>query len=175
MSKLKDIRVMTTAAMLVAMSIVLGFFKIPITQLVEIRFSFLANATAGALFGPFVGGLVGALSDLGGYLVKPTGPYFPGFTLSAATGGVIAGLIFYGRRLSLARCFLCEFLRMLIANILMNGFFLSMLYGKGFVAVVGSRIPKQLIMLPVQTLMLFALMQLLAHFRRRDPVSRRPL
>lgn len=171
MSKLRDIRVLTTAAMLVAISIVLGFFKIPITQLIEIRFSFLANAMAGALFGPFVGGLVGALSDLGGYLIKPTGPYFPGFTLTAAVGGVIAGLTLYGHKPSLIRCFFCEFLRMIIANILLNGIFLSMLYGRGFVAVVTSRILKQLVMLPVQTLMLFAAMQLLVHFKRESLVG----
>ena len=59
MSKLRDIRVLTTAAMLVAISIVLGFFKIPITQLIEIRFSFLANAMAGSLW-PFCRGAGGS-------------------------------------------------------------------------------------------------------------------
>ena len=45
------------------------------------------------LFGPGVGGAVGALSDILGYAVRPTGPYFPGFTVTAALSGVIFGLL----------------------------------------------------------------------------------
>ena len=84
---------------------------------------------------------------------------------------MIAGFTLYGHKPSLTRCFFCEFLRMIIANILLNGIFLSMLYGRGFVAVVTSRILKQLVMLPVQTLMLFAAMQLLVRFKRASLVG----
>ena len=84
MKKLKDVLVLTSAAMVLAIAIALGFFKIPITQLIEIRFDTLALATAGQMFGPAVGLMIGALSDLGGFLIRPTGPFFPGFTISAA-------------------------------------------------------------------------------------------
>ena len=82
MSKLKDVRVLTGAAMLLAVSVILSFFKIPLTEVMEIRFANIPVAVAGMLFGPGVGGAVGALSDILGYVVRPTGPYFPGFTIT---------------------------------------------------------------------------------------------
>ena len=74
MSKLKDVRTLTMTAMLVAIGILLGFFKIPITELIEIRFIALPIAIAGALCGPGLGAVVGILIDVGAFIVKPTGP-----------------------------------------------------------------------------------------------------
>ena len=84
MSGLKNVRVLTGAAMLLAIAVILSFFKIPLTEVMEIRFANIPVAVAGMLFGPGVGGAVGALSDILGYAVRPTGPYFPGFTVTAA-------------------------------------------------------------------------------------------
>ena len=84
MAKLSDIRVLTVSAMMLALSTILGFLKVPVTQLIELRFAFLPIACTGMLFGPAVGGIVGGLSDILGFIVKPTGPYFPGFTITAA-------------------------------------------------------------------------------------------
>ena len=67
----------TNAAILSAIAIILGFFKIPVTQLIEIRFAMLPIAVAGCLFGPVVGGVVGMVSDIGGYILSsPPGPFF---------------------------------------------------------------------------------------------------
>ena len=90
---LRDIRVLTSAGLLSAIAIVLGFFKIPLTQIIEIRFMVLPVAAAGWLFGPVVGGLVGIVADVGGYLIKPTGPFFPGFTITSMLSGVIFGCV----------------------------------------------------------------------------------
>ena len=43
---------LTVSAMLLALSVILGFFKIPLTQTSEIRLQFLPVAIEGALFGP---------------------------------------------------------------------------------------------------------------------------
>ena len=55
---LSDIHVLTSAALLSAIAIILGFFKIPVTQVIEIRFAMLPIAVAGSLFGPVIGGAV---------------------------------------------------------------------------------------------------------------------
>ena len=88
MDKMRNTRILTASAMLLAIAVILGFFKIPVNQFMELRFAFLPIACTGMLFGPFVGGVVGALSDILGYLVKPTGPYFPGFTVTQIISGV---------------------------------------------------------------------------------------
>ena len=105
---LRDIRVLTSAGLLSAIAIVLGFFKIPLTQIIEIRFMVLPVAAAGWLFGPVVGGLVGIVADVGGYLIKPTGPFFPGFTITSMLSGVIFGCVLYRRRPTLLRIFTAQ-------------------------------------------------------------------
>ena len=122
MKKLKDVRVLTSAALVLAIAIALGFFKIPITQLIEIRFDTLALATAGQMFGPAVGLMIGALSDLGGFLIRPTGPFFPGFTISAAITGLIFGFMLYGKKVSLLRVVLAKLIHTLLVGMLLNSF-----------------------------------------------------
>ena len=99
MDKMRNSRILTASAMLLAIAVILGFFKIPVNQFMELRFAFLPIACTGMLFGPFVGGVVGALSDILGYLVKPTGPYFPGFTVTQILSGVMYGLVLYKKEI----------------------------------------------------------------------------
>lgn len=154
MSKLKNTRVLTDAALLVAIGIILGFLKIPVTNIIEIRLGSIPTAVAGCLFGPAIGGVVGALTDIGSYLVKPTGPFFPGFTISYIAGGVIFGLILHGKEATVRRILLAETIYTLLINTLLNGFWLTLLYGMPFGAVVAARIVKQLVMIPINTLLL---------------------
>ena len=50
---------------------------------------------SGMMFGPVVGGITGVVADVVGYLINPMGgTFFPGFTLSAALYGIIAGVLF---------------------------------------------------------------------------------
>ena len=161
MSKLKDLRVLTTAAMLAAIAVVLGFYKIPISNLIELRFQSFPIAISGALFGPVVGAIVGIISDVGGYLVKPTGPFFPGFTLSSAMTGVIFGIFLKGRFqkwILLGRIAMAMTVNTIVTGILLNTLWLSMLYGNPFNVVLITRLPKELIMLPINTFFLFILL-----------------
>lgn len=94
--RLKDKNVkQAVSGMLLALAAILSLLKIPISESLEIRFGSIPIALAGALYGPGYAACVGALSDIVGYWVKPTGHYFPGFTLSGAVSGVIFGLFLY--------------------------------------------------------------------------------
>ncbi len=168
MKKLRDTKTLTVAAMLTAVGIVLGFFKIPITQLIEIRFGSLPIALAGMLFGPGVGGVVGALVDIGGYLVKPTGPFFPGFTVSSAITGIIFGVVLYNKKFTLPRVAVAQAVNTLIVGILMNSYWLNMLYFQnGFWATILARLPKELITLPINIALTYVIFKALEKVRNR--------
>lgn len=47
---------------------------------------------AGLLFGPAAGAIVGALTDIIGYILSPMGGYMPHFTLTAALTGALPAL-----------------------------------------------------------------------------------
>ena len=86
-------RTITTAGLLLAIQMVLSSYGvIEVTDSLKISLAHLAIAPTAILFGPVVAGLQGALSDLLGFMLKPSGPYFPGFTLTAALLGVIYGI-----------------------------------------------------------------------------------
>ena len=82
-------------ALLIAIAVVLGFFSVQLTENLKIGFSFIANELTAMLFGPVVGGIMGGVADIIKYLLKPTGPFFFGFTFNAILGAVIYGAVSY--------------------------------------------------------------------------------
>ena len=160
MKKLRDTKTLTVAAMLIAIGIILGFFKIPVSQLIEIRFGSLPICMAGMLFGPGIGGIVGALVDIGGYLVKPTGPFFPGFTFSSIVGGIIFGLMLHGKKITLLRVFMTQIVYTVIVGMILNSYWLSLLYFQdGYLATILTRMPKEIIMIPVYTVLFYSVLK----------------
>ena len=53
--ELKKVRTITTVAMFVALSTILGAFTVPIGNFLKIGFSSLTTVSVGYLFGPIVG------------------------------------------------------------------------------------------------------------------------
>ena len=88
-------RVLCFAAMLAAMSLILGkFLQIPnpFQQFIRISFENLPILFAGITMGPLIGAVTGAVADLlgcllYGYSINPL------VTLGAATAGLVAGLL----------------------------------------------------------------------------------
>ena len=89
---------MTLSAMLTAMSVVIGIFCKSFLNfgmgLFRVTFENLPILLSGIMFGPAVGGVVGAASDIVSYLMTPQAyPINPVVTLAAALVGVISGTI----------------------------------------------------------------------------------
>ncbi|MBO7304958.1 MAG: folate family ECF transporter S component [Clostridia bacterium] len=94
----KIIKKMTLAAMLIAMSVVIGIFCKSILNfgggLFRITFENLPIILSGILFGPIFGGIAGLASDMISYLLSAQ-VYPPNFivTAGAITVGVVSGLV----------------------------------------------------------------------------------
>lgn len=160
MKKLTNTKTLTLAAMLTAIGIVLGYFKFPINQLIEIRFAFVPLCLAGLLLGPGIAGVMGILVDVGGFLIYPTGPFFPGFTFSSMMTGVIFGLFLYKKRVTLQRMIVTMFTYTLVVGVLLNSIWLNMLYLKlGYLNTILYRLPKEAIMLVVNTAIIYTLLK----------------
>ena len=93
----KNIKTLTLAAMLVAMSVIIGIFCKSVLNfgggLFRITFENLPIIISGIVFGPVVGGVVGVGSDLISYLLS--GQSYPPnliVTLGAAMVGVVSGI-----------------------------------------------------------------------------------
>ena len=93
--------------------------------------------------------------DLLKYVLKPDGPFFFGFTFNAMLSGLIYGTLLYRRPVSIKRIVIAEFFVKLVINCGLNTLWISMLYGKGFIALLGPRVIKNVIMLPIDSFILF--------------------
>ena len=147
--ELKNVRALSMTAMLLAIAVVLGFYTLQVTEFLKIGFAFLADEMTGMLFGPAVGGLMGAAADILKYIVKPTGPFFPGFTISGAVSGIIYGIVLYKKPVTLKRIALANGLVTVFVNIGLNTLWLQILYGKAFFAILPARALKEIVMYPI--------------------------
>lgn len=95
----KHLSRMVISAMFLALAIVVNLFSeisIPLfgADGMQVKFGGLFTAFPAFLFGPWYGGVVCALSDIIGTLIKPLGAYVPWFTVTAFLAGFLKGLIF---------------------------------------------------------------------------------
>lgn len=152
-AQIRSVRSMVGGGMLVALDVLLDFFRIVISNFLEIGFSFLAIAAAGMLYGPLVGALVGGLGDLIEYVLRPSGAFFFGFTLNKILLGAWYGLMFYRRPLGLKRVVLAVLVGHVLKELVLTPLWLSMMYGTSFFMVV--RLVKCCVMFPINTAMLY--------------------
>ncbi len=155
--ELKQVSTVTVMAMFAAISIVLGYFTLVLGDYLKIGFSSIANQFVYYLFGPVAGGLFGGALDILKYIIRPTGAFFPGFTIGAMIGGVLYGCFLYKRPISFLRILAAELTVSVICNMLLGTLWLSMLYGKAFLALLPMRVLKNLIMWPVNSMLFYTI------------------
>ena len=156
----RNIRALSAAGMLLAVQVLLGLIvSIPVGPNIRISFGYLALSSAGALLGPAVAPVNGALADLIGHFIKPTGPYIPGFTLTGIVSGLIYGFMLYRRDITLQRVLVTKLLIDVICNILLNTLWLDIWYGKAFLAILPARMLKNLFQYPVDILLAYPVLK----------------
>ena len=159
LQELKSTRCLALTALLIALNIALELMglEIKLPPDLKIGVGFLANAAVGMLFGPSVAMLAGVCTDLLGYMVSgmSMGMYFPGYTLTAITAGLFWGLWLYPRRLSVWRAIGAKACIIVFCNIGLNTLWLMVTGGKAMGALLALRIPKNLILLPAEVVLLY--------------------
>ena len=144
--------------MLAALSLVLNQFTIAVSQFLEIGFSFLAAGTCAFLYGPWLAGLMGIVTDVAGYFLRPNGGFFPGFTLNEFLLGFLYGCWLYKKPVSLWRTFCACLSAVLVINLVLTPLWLNIMYGNAFV-ISGMRLIKNAVKLPLDTALLYFLLK----------------
>ena len=157
--ELKSTRCLALTALLIAINIALDLLGLTIKLPPNLRigFGFLCNAAVGMLFGPVVGMMAGVCTDVLGYFAGnlTMGAYFPGYTLTAITAGLFWGLWLYPRKLTVWRALGAKACINLFYNIGLNTLWLTITGGKAMGALLALRVPKNLLMLPIETVLLY--------------------
>lgn len=162
--EVRHVRSLTTAAMFMAVSVVLGYFTIEAGPYLKIGFGSVANEFVYYLFGPVLGVVYGCLLDLVKFVAKPTGAFFPGFTMVTMLAALIYGTFFYRRTLTFSRVLAVTLCVDLICNVFLNTWCLSILYGKGISVLIGPRFVKNIVMWPVDSFLFYIIAKKLEDF-----------
>lgn len=162
--QLRDLKVLVTTAMLVAITIVLTIFvdiPVPLGDNLRIRFDFLAEILFCMIGGPILGVIGGMAGDLLGYLCHPSGAFFPGYTVSAMVACFIYSLFFFRARVTIVKIAVCRLIINLCVNMLLGSVWSWMTRGNAYLFYLGKSAIKNSIMLPIEILLMVLVLGLL--------------
>ena len=159
----RQVRTIATLGMFGATSVVLGSMTLVIGDYIKIGFSSIAQQFVYYLFGPAVGGFFAGAMDILKYFIKPTGAFFPGWTISAMTAGVLYGCFFYKKPLTIWRVLAAELTVSVVCNMLLGTLWLTIMYEKAFIALLPMRVIKNLVMWPVNSALFYSLTWTMEH------------
>lgn len=157
---------MVYLSLLMVLSIVLTrmlSIRIPLFGVEGIRIGIggLPIIFAGVVFGPWAGGIVGALSDVVGFWVNPMGAYMPHFTLTSFLTGFIPGfiifMIFRKDNTSYWKLLIAIGVGQTITSILLVPYFIHILFGAPYRPLLIPRLigqPLHIIVYPILIRML---------------------
>lgn len=160
-----DTKMLVTAAVLIALNVVLSRFLSINAWNIKIGFTFVSIFVAGYFYGPFFSVIVAVIGDIVGALLFPSGAFFPGFTVTALLTGLLFGLMLYKKQTP-SRIIITVLINQLVLGLIVNTYWLSILYGTTFGAVVVTRIVQCLIMMPVEFVTISLLMKKLPAIKR---------
>ena len=143
-------------AILLTMNIILSRFLSSRTPITKVSFAFVPTMLCATWLGPKWTVLLNVLGDLIGATLFPTGPYFIGYTISTAIAGLIYGLLLYKKESNIIsekkfflRVTIAVTLIAVIVNMGLNTLWTSITTGKAFQVLFLTRVPKQIIMIPI--------------------------
>ena len=171
LDELKSPRALVITAMLIALNLAMDLMGLKIYLTPELRVSvgFVCNASVAMLYGPTVGMMAGFSTDVLGFLLSPNNNagYFPGYSITAIVGGLLYGLWLYKGRPSIPRCIAAKLSVNIVCNLFLNTLWSALLYQKGFWVLLPGRLFKNLILLPLEVLILLVVANIvLRQFRR---------
>ena len=165
---MKSLKLLMFAALMVAMARALSLIPgIPIAH-TKMTWGFLARALCALVCGPVMGLVFGFVEDILGFILQPTGDFFPGYTLSTMAGVLVYALCFYRARITVLRIVLANLVVNLLVNALMGSLWNLMLRGGVYWGWFLPSLGKNLVTVLPKTLVIYVLFQALLPILPRD-------
>ncbi|MBO5716105.1 MAG: folate family ECF transporter S component [Clostridia bacterium] len=163
--QLKDVKMITVAALIVALRIAVKFLKIQLAPGLNISLDGYVNSLGSIVYGPVVGLVVGAISDtLGCLITGRMGEYFPPFVLVEMSSSFIFALFFWRRKINIRSTMTAKFTVNFVSNIILTSIFNKWMYfiyyglekAQAYNIINGTRIVKNLVMFPLEATLIVA-------------------
>jgi len=164
----KNVKTMVLMALLLGCVIICKFIPIPsgFGEL-GIGFSYLFLSTASMIFGPIPSLFIGATSDILGYLIRPDGDFFIGYTIQAMVACFTYALCFHKTYITFTRCLIARVIVNFLCNVIIGSISRAIMLGLSYDAfmtyVITLSLPKNIIYLLPQSLLLFFVLKAIAN------------
>lgn len=156
-AEFKDTKMIVFAALILALRIVVKPLNIPIAADLKEGIGFVVNAFGSMIYGPVLALLNGALSDTLGYLLFPSGVYFPAYMITEMAGSFVFALFLYRAEITVPRLLLCRFTVCLFVNVVLaypiHVWYYSAVMGKEY-SMALIRVVKNVALFPIETVIL---------------------
>lgn len=164
--ELKYVKNMVTISILFALMMCSKFISVPSGfSNLGIGIGYLIFSVIAMLYGPLAGMIIGVLSDNIGFLIKPSGLYFPGYTISAMIAGLIYALCLYKTKITFMKCLFSRMIVNFLVNTLLGTYWWWLINDKtiSFKAyLLTAELPKNLVYLIPQSVLMFILLKALS-------------
>ena len=155
--EMKDTKMIVFAALILALRIAVKPLSIPIAGDLREGIGFIVNAFGSMVYGPVIALLSGALSDALGFLIFPSGVYFPAYMITEMAGSFVFALFLYRAEITIPRLLLCRFTICLFVNVILaypiHVWYYQVALGKEY-SIAMIRVVKNIVLFPVETVIL---------------------
>lgn len=163
--ELKTVKKLVFLSILFALALIISLINIPSGfQNLGISFSYLVLSLIGLLYGPLWCFLIGFCFDILNFIIKPSGVFFLGYSLSAALGCFIYGLFFYKTKITFTKCLFTRILINIFINALLGSYWWYLVSAKTFDLkdyILLVSLPKNLVYLLPQSIFQFLFLKAL--------------
>ena len=156
-SEFKDTRMIVFAALILALRVAVKPLSIPVAGDLKEGVGFIVNAFGSMIYGPVLALLSGALSDTLGYLLYPSGVYFPAYMITEMAGSFVFALFLYRAEITVSRLLLCRFSICLFVNVVLSYpihvWYWNAVMGKAY-SMALVQVVKNVALFPIETVVL---------------------
>ncbi len=174
--RFKDISVrdLCMMAMLIALTMILSTISgyLRIGDSIKFSISFISVYIGAAFYGPIAGGAIAAIADIISFVMNPTGPYIPVFTVMEFVNGCFFGLLLYREvfeKKSISKivvlALICSLMQFLV-NMFWRTYELSRMYNFPFWIKFLERLPANIIMVICKVVVISILEPHMSSFKK---------
>ena len=157
----KKLQTVVFCGLMGALSIILGLFASIHFGSFSITYAWIPNRIIDFMFGPVVGALYGGVMDVIKFMLKPNGSFNLAYTAMAVLAGLIFGVVLYNKQISFMRIVFAQTLVKIFINVGMGTYLMAFERGQAFMALMPVRLIKNLIMIPLDSILLFIVLSAL--------------
>lgn len=153
-----NLQIVILCGLLGAIGIILNFFTSIHFGPFLITYYWIPSRIVDFLFGPAVGAVFGGILDIIKFITNPNGTFNIAYTAMAMLTGFLFGSVLYKKPISFMRIVFVQAITKVFINAIIGTHTMALTRGQAFMELFPIRLAKNLIMIPLDSILLFVVL-----------------